>query len=171
MQEDLKKEKENNKSTSAKKSETDLKGKLAECEKEKKEYLDGWKRAKADFINYRKEEEKRLAHFARMSKGVIMQELINVLDSFDVGVSINKSDTMEKKGVELIRNQLENILRKYGLEKINVSPGDKFDPARHEAVSEAESDQPEGTIVEEVEKGYMISGEVLRPAKVKIAKR
>ena len=170
MQEDLKKEEENNKSTSTKKSEKDLEGKLTECEKEKKEYLDGWKRAKADFINYKKEEEERLAHFARMSRGVIIQELINVLDSFDVGVSMNKSDTMEKKGVELIRNQLENILRKYGLEKIKVSAGDKFDPARHEAVSEVESDQPEGTVIEEVEKGYMINGEVLRPAKVKLSK-
>lgn len=170
MQEDPKKEEENNKSASVKKSDMDPEGKLAECEKEKKEYLDGWKRAKADFINYKKEEEERLAYFARMSRGVIIQELINVLDSFDVGVSMNKSDTMEKKGVELIRNQLENILRKYGLEKIKVSPGDKFDPARHEAVSEAKSDQPEGTIIEEVEKGYMISGEVLRPAKVKLSK-
>ena len=120
MQEDfLKKEEENNKSTSTKKLEKDLEGKLTECEKEKKEYLDGWKRAKADFINYKKEEEERLTHFARMSRGVIIQELINVLDSFDVGVSMNKSDTMEKKGVELIRNQLENILRTYGLKKIN----------------------------------------------------
>ena len=55
MQEDLlKKEEENNKSTSTKKLEKDLEGKLTECEKEKKAYLDGWKRAKADFINYKK---------------------------------------------------------------------------------------------------------------------
>lgn len=143
---------------------------LKQCKKEKDEYLAGWKRAKADFVNYKKEEGQRFVEFGRMSQEALMQELIAVLDSFALGTIMSHGETMEKKGVELIRNQLADTLSKYGLEKIQVSSGAAFNPSIHEAVTEEASDKPEGVIIEEVEAGYMFSGKVLRPARVKISK-
>lgn len=148
----------------------DLKKKLENCEKQKKEYLDGWKRAKADFINYKKEEAERLRNFAKAVLREAMADFISVLDSFDLGLFMSKGETMEKKGVMLIKSKLEDVLKRQGIQKIKVSVGDKFDPARHEAVQEVESEQSSGTIVEEVESGYTLNGEVLRPARVKVAK-
>lgn len=153
-----------------KKSAGELQGKLTKCEKEKEEYLDGWKRAKADFVNYKNEEAQRFENFYRMNQEVIMRELIAVLDSFELGISSSGGEAIEKKGVELIRNQLENALKKHGVEKIKVSLGDKFDPSKHEAVAEIESEKPAGTIIEEIEQGYMFLGKILRPARVKVAK-
>ena len=70
----------------------------------------------------------------------------------------------------LIRSQLKDILKSHGLEEIAVSTGEVFNPATQEAVAEIASDQPAGTIIEEVEKGYLLNGRTIKPARVKIAK-
>ncbi len=152
------------------KENSELKDKLAFSEKQRDEYLDGWKRAKADFINYKKEEAERFKIFAKFSNEGLIQELLGVLDSFDLGLTILEEDETAKKGMLLIRNQLEDLLRKYGLEKINASTGLVFQPLEHEAVGEVESDKPAGTIAEEIEKGYILNGKVIRPARVKLSK-
>ena len=143
---------------------------LAQCQKERDEYLDGWKRAKADLINYKKDETKRFEDVVRFANESFIHELISVLDSFDLALISLASDEKTQKGLYLIRQQLEDILRQSGLEKISISPGDKFNPALAEAIAEAESDKPSGSIVEEVEKGYLLNGKIIRPARVKIAK-
>lgn len=147
-----------------------LKEKLEQAEREKNEYLDGWKRAKADLINYKKEEEKRFEDFAKFSLGVFMKELVAVLDSFDLGLTMLKDDDSARKGLLLIRSKLADILKKFGLEEMRIATGQPFDPSQQEAVAEVDSDQPVGTIIEEAEKGYRLNGRVLRPAKVKVAK-
>jgi len=134
------------------------------------EYLDGWKRSKADFINYRKDEAKRLDLILKFSNETMIKDLINVLDSFDLAIQSLGGDSKVEKGVYLIRAQLEDILKKYGLERIMVSVGQKFDPALHEAIAVAESDKPSGTIIDEVERGYTLSGKLIRAARVKVAK-
>ncbi len=149
---------------------SELKEKLAEALKQRDEYLDGWKRAKADFINYKKEEAERFALLAKFSNEGLILELLSVLDSFSLGLAILKDDAPTEKGISLIKNQLEDLLKKHGLEKIAVSAGEKFDPGRHEAVSEIESENPAGTIVEEAERGYTLNGKVIRPARVKLSK-
>ncbi len=65
---------------------------------------------------------------------------------------------------------LSAVLKKNGLERIKVSPGDTFDTSRHESVGEIESDQNKGTIAQEIEAGYLLNGKVVRPARVKISK-
>ena len=148
-------------------------GQLSELETLKKqceEYLDGWKRAKADFINYRKDEAKRLDAILKFSNETIIKDLISVLDSFDLAIQSLGGDSKVEKGVYLIRTQLEDILKKYGLERIIVSVGQLFDPALHEAIASVESDKPSGTIIDEVEKGYTLSGKLVRAARVKVAK-
>jgi len=143
---------------------------LEKCQKERDEYLDGWKRAKADLANYKKDELKHFEEFAKWSQESLIREVIVVLDSFDLALVSSDGDEKSKRGLQLIRNQLEDILRKNGLVKIAVSIGGKFNPAEHEAIGEIESDKPSGAIVEEVERGYGLNGKVVRAARVKIAK-
>jgi molecular chaperone GrpE len=101
---------------------------------------------------------------------MMIKDLINVLDSFDLAIQALGGESKMEKGVYLIRAQLEDVLKKYGLERIMVSVGQKFDPALHEAIVSIESDKPSGTIVDEVERGYMLSGKLVRAARVKVAK-
>lgn len=136
--------------------------------KERDEYLDGWKRAKADFINYRNEEMDRTKKMGGLIKEMILGDVLPVLDSFELGIASAK-DEQSKKGMELIKMQLEEMARRHGLEKIGVSPGDAFNPAIHEAIGEKESEYPDGTIAEEFGRGFMIDGRVIRPARVKIS--
>lgn len=138
----------------------------AQCE----EYLNGWKRAKADFINYQKDEARRFEEFAKFGNEALMKDVISILDSFDLAESAHPDD----KGLRIIRTQLEDMLRKRGLEPIVTKTGEAFDPARHEALLAVESHEgvegPPNTIVEELEKGYILYGKIIRPARVKIIK-
>ena len=145
---------------------------LSKCRKEYDEYLDGWKRAKADLINYKKDEAKRFEAIVKFSNEALIKELINVLDSFDLAlVALEvEEDKKTQKGLYLIRQQLEDILRQNGLERIIVSVGQSFDPALQEAVATIELDKPSGTIIEEVERGYLLNGKLIRTARVKVSK-
>jgi len=143
---------------------------LAKCQQEKDEYLDGWKRARADLANYKKDESKRFEAIAKFSQESLVRELINVLDSFDLALISLEFDTKTQKGLYLIRAQLEDILAKNGLERIIVSVGQPFDPSLQEAIASIESDKPSGSVAEEVEKGYLLNGKLIRPARVKVSK-
>lgn len=144
---------------------------LEKISKEKDEYLDGWRRAKADLINYKKDELKRLEEVAKFSNEEIIKDLISVLDSFELAIiTLEKSDTKLEKGVYMIKSQLEDVLRRRGLLKIKVNKNDNFDPNFHEAVGSAEGDGSSGTIAEEVETGYMLHDKVLRPTRVRLFK-
>ena len=145
---------------------------LGRCEKERDEYLDGWKRAKADLANYKKDEAKRFEEIIKFGQTSLIRDLIIILDSFDLALISKEiqSDPDREKGLYLIRQQLEDILSKNGLERIMISAGDAFDPAFHEALGEIESDKPSGAIAAEVERGYLLNGKLIRPARVKISK-
>jgi len=140
--------------------------------KEREEYLDGWKRAKADLINYKKDEAKRFEAVIKFSNEGLIRDLVNVLDSFDLALVAleNEADSKKEKGLYLIRQQLEDILKQNGLERIIISIGQPFDPSLQEALAEVESDKPSGTIMEEVERGYLLNGKLIRPTRVKVAK-
>ncbi len=142
---------------------------LEQTQKQRDEYLDGWKRAKADFINYKKDEAARLEQFVKFSNESLISELVIVLDSFDLSLAVLGKDPEAVKGVTLIKSQLEDMLRKYGLERINLKAGDAYDPGQAEAVGEIESQGPPGTIAEVVAAGYALHGKVVRPARVKLA--
>jgi len=144
--------------------------KLAEAERQRDEYLGGWQRAKADFINYKKEEMKHLEEVARYGSEDLIKDLISVLDNFDLGIRALEKQGPVEKGVYLIRTQIEDILKKRGLEKIDMKPGDEFDPNIAEALSEVPSERPPGTIVEMIEPGYRLHEKVIRAARVIISK-
>ena len=140
--------------------------------KECDEYLDGWKRAKAELINYKNDEFKRMSEIIRFAGEDIIRDMVVILDSFDLCiVSLNKhNESVAAKGIYMIRSQMEDMLKKRGLERIIVSVDRQFDPALHEAISAIESDKPSGIIIQEIEKGYMWNGKLLRPARVVVSK-
>jgi len=140
-----------------------LREKLKKCKKEKEEYLAGWQRAKADFINFKKDLEKQQTEFAKFSNTILISELLLVLDSFDLALK-NDND----KDFHLIKCQLKDILKKYGLEEIK-SVGEKFNPKLHEAIEKVKSDKETNSVVEEIQKGYTLHERVLRASKVKIS--
>jgi len=161
------------------------KDELRVCEKDKKEYLENWQRARADFLNYKNEEGKRMEDLARFVIVGLIQEVLPVLDSFDlalVAIALRSETSGSKtsaevaaaspvtKGMYMIQSQFEDVLRKRGLERMIVAPGMSFDPALHESVGEVESEQPPGMIAEEIERGYLLNSRVVRPARVKLAK-
>lgn len=151
----------------SKEEEADI-GRLAA---ERDEYLDGWKRAKAELINYKNEEFARMKELARFAGEDIIRDMITVLDSFDLAIAaINKNDSSSAKGVYMIRTQIEDTLKRKGLERIIVSVGHPFDPALQEAISVVKSDLPAGTVIEEIERGYLLGGKIIRPARVVVAK-
>lgn len=142
---------------------------LQHCEMEKKEYLEGWQRAKADHINYKNEEGKRLEDMARFISSGLIEEFLPVLDSFDLALGHKLTESAEK-GILLIRSQLEDILKKRGIKEIEVQLGDDLNPERHESIGEVESDKPVGTVAEVVQRGYTFRDRVLRPARVRLSK-
>ena len=146
-----------------------LKEELKRCEAERKEYLEGWQRAKADYINFKKDEGKRFEDMARFVTASIVEEFLPVLDSFDLAFQHGVSKEGEK-GIMLIRSQFEDVLRKRGIEEIHVNAGDVFDPAKHESVGELKSEHPPGTIADVVQKGYVFRERVMRPVRVRLAK-
>jgi molecular chaperone GrpE len=148
----------------------DLKEQIEEMTAKRDEYLAGWQRAKADFINYKKEEMKKLEDIARYGSEDLIKDLISVMDNFDLALrTLEKAGPVEK-GIYLIRTQIDDILKKRGLVKIDVKEGDEFDPAIAEALAEIAVDKPAGTVVELIEQGYRLHEKVLRPARVIVSK-
>ena len=138
--------------------------------KQRDEYLAGWQRAKADFINYKKDEMKRLEEVARYGNVDLIKDLISVLDNFDLALrNLEKMGPVEK-GIYLIRSQIEDILKKRGLERVSLRPGDEFDPAVAEAMTEIPSEHPPGTVAEEIEPGYRLHDKIVRAARVIVSK-
>ena len=143
---------------------------LEKLKKERDEYLAGWQRAKADFINYKKDETRRLEEIARYGSEDIIFEAIGVLDNFDLALRAMEKNGNVDKGIYMIKSQIEDMLKRHGAERIKINPGDKFDPRTSEAIALIESDLPEGVVVEEIEAGYKIYDKILRPARVKVSK-
>jgi len=146
---------------------------------ERDEYLKGWQKERASFINYKKEEKDRFREIINFSNERLIKSLITVLDSFNLALlSFTKQEKDEEKnenylkGVYLIKSQLEDILQKEGVEAIIAKPGEKFDPTYYEAIAEVESEEfkPQ-TIVEMLEKGYILNGKLIRPCRVIVAKK
>lgn len=150
----------------------ELTEKLLLCERERDEYLSGWRRAKADFVNYKSEEFKRLEEVIKFGNEDIVRDVIAVLDSLDRGIAalLGTGQAEAASGTRQIRGQLEEMMKRRGLERMTVRPGDAFDPARHEAMAEVPGGAPPGAVAEELECGYLLNGRVVRAAKVTVFK-
>lgn len=133
----------------------------------------GWQRTQADFINYKKQVGEDRTQLIKSANSNLIYDLLPVLDNFKLAANHAPKDLENNdwaRGIKQIERQLEIILANEGLEKISTL-GDCFNPEIHEAIEEVESDKPEGSIVTEILPGYKYHGQVLRPAKVKVAKK
>ena len=140
-----------------------LREKLKQAEAKAKEYLDGWQRAQANFANLRRRDEEAKSEFVKFANLSFVQELIPVLDSFNLALAHGNKD------VKPVYDQFFSILKQNGLEELN--PMDEtFDPKYHEAIGVVPTDEPEKDhkILEVIQKGYILVGKIIRPAKVKI---
>mgnify|MGYP001566608063 CR=1 FL=1 len=149
--------------------------KLTKCEQEKEEYLNNWKRERADFMNYKKEEAKRLEEFVKYANEDLLLETIELVD--DLGVIAKEVPGV---GLEHVVKKFSGLFKKYGVERIKVDG--QFNPALHEAVLGEGSIPPqrdngisvetekEGTKMVEVRAGYTMHGKVIRPARVRLVK-
>ena len=146
-----------------------------ELKKERDEYLDGWKRAKADFLNYKKEEAERMQAMAEFARRGLLAKILPILDNLARAkkeISTKEKENQVYKGFLQIVSQWQEFLKSEGIEEIETV-GKPFNPEVHETVEEVDSHGnggQSGMIVEELEKGYMMQGKLLRPAKVKVTK-
>lgn len=150
-----------------------LREKLKVCVAEKQEYLEGWQRARADYINARKAEEKEKAEILTMAKEKMFFELLPVLDSFEMAFSDKevweKVDKNWRLGMESVYGKFSEILKANGVKEISGT-GEKFNPEFHLAVESVTTEEKEkdGIVAQVVQKGYQIEGKVVRPSKVKV---
>jgi molecular chaperone GrpE len=150
-----------------------LKGKVKELEAKATEYLNGWQRDKADFINLRKKDEEAKKQVVAFAKEDMINELIPVLDSFESAMKNKeawaKVDSNWRVGVEYIASQLNQTLENNGLKKV-YPLGAPFDHARDEAIEmlPTEDESQDGVVLEVVQTGYMFGDRLVRPPKVKV---
>jgi len=146
---------------------------LDKCRKERDEYLSGWQRAQADFINYKKMEMDTIDEARENAANEIILEVLRIFDILELAKKrIPDEDRNSKwvQGIFAIGDRFQKFLKDRHIEEINPL-GEDFNPRMHEAVEQINSGGESGKVIEVVEKGYAkIGGKLLRPAKVKVSK-
>ena len=145
-----------------------LKKELEQKDKTIGELTDTLQRLQAEFENYRKRIEKEKSEFVKYSHADVIAKILPVLDSFEMALKHTNEPQKFINGMKLIYAQLHSALEAEGLRPIKTD-GEKFDPYKHEVLMKEESEKPEGTILEEFQKGYMLNDKILRFSKVKIS--
>jgi molecular chaperone GrpE len=141
---------------------------LEAARRERDEYLDALQRLKAEFENSRKRQERERARILETASERLVVELLPVLDNLDRAL---EAEGDVREGVRATRDQLADVLGKEGLLPV-ASDGQPFDPNVHEAVMGQPSEEhEEGTILQTFERGYLLNGKPIRPAKVVVAKQ
>ncbi len=148
---------------------------IAKITAERDEYLEGWKRAKADYANLKRDSERMQGELAKYAAASLIAELLPVLDGFKKADGHRPSAADPKaveqwmEGIGHVRTQLEALLGRAGIAPIEEE-GIPFDPSRHEAMlAEKREGAPPGTVIKILEPGYTLHEKVLRPAKVIVA--
>lgn len=150
-----------------------LRADLKQVKKEKEEYLTGWQKERADFANYKKQEEDRKAVFSEAVRERILSRFLTVADSFNMAFANKeaweKVDVNWRKGVEYIYSQMKNVFEEYGVKEIGRE-GEPFDPNLHQSIDMVKADKKEDDhkIANIVQKGYKLGERVIRPAQVKV---
>jgi molecular chaperone GrpE len=143
-----------------------LKKALAEEKEKADNYLAGWQRTQADFANYKRRSEQEKEEQSKFSNSALMLSLLPVMDDFErafasIPPGVAEVDWID--GVKLVERKLKTVLEAQGLSGIKAL-GEPFDPRLHEAVRQSSGE--EGTVIEEVQKGYIYHDRVIRPSKV-----
>ncbi|HEY2516697.1 MAG TPA: nucleotide exchange factor GrpE [Polyangiaceae bacterium] len=146
---------------------------LAESRAEVARLKDAWMRTAADFDNFRKRSRRELEDARKAGREEILRDLLPVFDNLERGIQSAQNATEVKAvtdGLQMILKQFENTLGKSGISKV-ATIGSAFDPSVHEAIQQVEtSDHAPGTVVAEVQPGYMAGERLIRAAMVVVAK-
>ena len=143
-----------------------LRAELEAARLERDEYLDALRRLKAEFENSRKRQERERSRLLETASERLVVELLPVLDNLDRAL---EAEGEIREGVRATRDQLADVLGNEGLLPI-ASDGQPFDPNVHEAVMGQPSDEhEEGTVLQTFQRGYVLNGKPIRPAKVVVA--
>ena len=128
-----------------------------------------YKRLQADFANFRRRNEKERQELSSLVVQGFVKDLLPVVDNFERALAVeNAKDAALHEGISMVYKQLMEMLKKNGLEHIKAV-GEKFDPNFHQAVMRVQdADKEDGIIEEELQKGYMVQGKVIRPSMVKV---
>ncbi len=178
-------ENEKNQTATQPEETNDLAKQLADCQTQINEWKDRALRTAADYENFKKRSEKERLLWISSAQSAVLLDLISIVDDFDRAFASLRQgfggqgpipahpeeprSGVSKDGFELIYKSLQKILEKYGIQEIKDLS--HFDPTKHEAIMQVESaDHKPGDIVQVLQKGYLFKGEVLRPAKVSVAK-
>ncbi|MCX5916757.1 MAG: nucleotide exchange factor GrpE [Deltaproteobacteria bacterium] len=161
-------EKEKREQTPLEKVHAELEAKA----KDATEQHDQWLRLGAEFENYKKRMQKEKSDVMQFGNESLLRAVLPILDNLeraiDHGEKMKVNGTL-LQGVETILRQFLAILERFGVKPV-AAMGESFDPEKHEAVSQAESDQEPDRVISELEKGYLFHERLLRPAKVLVSK-
>lgn len=149
---------------------TKIQGELEEYQKKAEDYLNSWKRAAADFENYRKRRAKEDQALVAFAKEIAVVRLLPALQALEQALKHAPAGEQHKEwnaGIESILAEMDKAMQDLGVERIKTV-GEKYNHELHEAVEMLEGKGEPGAIVEEVAAGYKIDGRVVRPAKVKV---
>lgn len=155
---------------------------LEQCNKKCEEYLNNWKRERADFLNYKKDEAERIGTLLQYAKESIILNILPILDNIELAEkqlpeNLKKGEKGSPQAIEWtkgflqIKKQIKDFLKRERIEEIETL-GKQFNPKTMEAMSEETGgrQQETSTVIEEIQKGYIMEGKVIRPAKVKVTK-
>ena len=147
----------------------ELEARLASVQAELEKARDEWLRARAEIDNVRRRGQEDVAKAHRFGIEGFASALLAVKDSLDAALTVeNTSVESFKEGVELTARQLDSVFEKFAIKEINPA-GEKFDPHRHQAISQVPSSQEPNTVVSVLQKGFLLNDRVLRPALVTVA--
>ena len=141
---------------------------------EAEQNLDQLLRLRADFENTKKRLEREKSEAIKFANERLLIEILPIVDNLDRAMaSLSEGHDPEKvkQGLKLAQEELHQVLELHGVKTVKAL-GEPFDPERHEAVATVESDQAkDGTVVDEVQRGYALNGRLIRPSRVRIAQR
>lgn len=148
----------------------DIEQRLQQAEQAAREHQEAWLRARAESDNIRKRSQTEVANAHKFAVESFAGELLPVKDSLEAALaSENASAESMRAGVELTLRQLKAVFEKFNLKEIEPV-GEKFDPNRHQAISTVEADAEPNTVMQVLQKGYLLHDRVVRPALVIVAK-
>jgi molecular chaperone GrpE len=151
----------------------DLRDKLKKSDTQRQEYLTGWQRDKAEFVNARKRDQERQKELVKYANEELILDVLPVLDSFEMAKANKeaweKVDKNWRVGIEYIQSQILAILQKNGLTELNPLGAD-YSPLEQEAIEmvPVEDKDQDGKVVAVINKGYKLGDRVIRPPKVKV---
>jgi molecular chaperone GrpE len=144
---------------------------LAEAQTKLEEQRNAWLRALADAENARKRAQADIAQARKYAAERIVEDLLQVMDGLEAALgAAGASPDALRSGVELTQRQLKSAFERAGVAEVNPTPGQRFDPHRHQAMAAVESNQDPNTVIAVLQKGYTLHDRVVRPALVSVAK-